>query len=65
MRRQKNERPTCLHTQTSHKNTKLEAIIYMQRTWCRPKQDLCMDSRPLLSVELVKMFSHSAGCSFA
>jgi hypothetical protein len=25
-----------------HQNTKLESIIYTQRTWCRPVQTLCM-----------------------
>jgi hypothetical protein len=31
-----------LHTQKSRKSTKQEAVIYMQRTWCRPMQALRM-----------------------
>jgi hypothetical protein len=30
-------RPTCPHTLESHRNTKLEAILYTQRT-CRVKK---------------------------
>jgi hypothetical protein len=29
----KKKKDTCLHTQESHKNPKLEAIIYMKRTY--------------------------------
>lgn len=35
-RRHKNQRPTCPYTQGSHKNTKLKAVIFMQKTWSRP-----------------------------
>lgn len=31
----RNQRPT-------HSHTKLEAIIYIQMTWCTPEQALCM-----------------------
>lgn len=35
-------RPAHLYTQESRKNTKLEAIIYTQRIWCRPAQAPCL-----------------------
>lgn len=40
-RRHKKQRPTCLHTE-SPKNTRLEAILYVQRTRYRPMQALCI-----------------------
>ena len=52
MRRHKKQRPTHLHTQDSHKNAKLEAIIYTQMTWCRPMQVLCMLPQSLSSYAL-------------
>lgn len=38
----KNRRSTCVYTQGSHKNNKLEAVIYTQRTWCWSLQVLCL-----------------------
>lgn len=40
-RRLKEERPTRLPTQESHKKIKLEATIYKQWIWCRLMQALC------------------------
>lgn len=36
----KNHRPTCFHTQECHKNTKLNAVRYVQRTQWRLVQAL-------------------------
>jgi hypothetical protein len=36
--RKQRQRPVCLHTQESHKNTELEAIRYTQRT-CGVKRE--------------------------
>jgi len=41
-RRHKKQRATCLSTQGSYKNTKIETVIYMQRMWCRPLKALYM-----------------------
>jgi hypothetical protein len=38
----KNQRPTHLHSQESPESTKLEAIMYAQKPWCRPMQNLCI-----------------------
>lgn len=43
----KNQKLICLHTQESHKNTKLKAIIYTKRTWCRHMQAPCTQLRSL------------------
>lgn len=40
-------------TQESHKNISLEAVIYMQRTWCRPCRMLqYLSSYKLCSADL-------------
>jgi hypothetical protein len=41
-RKHKNQRHTHSQTQESHKNPKLEVIMYMQRTWCKPVWALCL-----------------------
>jgi hypothetical protein len=38
----KNQRNPRSHTQKFHKNTKLKALIYTQKTWSRPRQVLCL-----------------------
>ena len=45
-RRQENQRPTG-SIQKSHKNIKLETIIYMQRVCCRPMQIHADPCRPM------------------
>lgn len=40
-RRQKNKTNSFTY-QESHKNTKLKAMMYIQKTWCRPMQALFM-----------------------
>lgn len=41
-RRHKSRRPTLSHTLESHEHTKLETIVCVQRTWCRPVLCLCL-----------------------
>lgn len=41
-RRHKIQGATPSHTHESHKNTKLEAAVYVQRTSCRSMYALCM-----------------------
>ena len=40
-RRHRNQKPTYSHTQEFQSSTKLKALIYLQRIWCRPVQALC------------------------
>lgn len=57
----KNQKPTCSHTHRAHKNTKLEVILYTQRTWCRSVQALCMLLRSLWVHVSFGLF-HLGGC---
>ena len=51
-RRPKDQRLNHSHIQESHKNTKLEAIMYTQRTWYRSVQALCLLLSPSLWIHM-------------
>lgn len=38
----KSQRPTCSHNNESNKYSKVIAIVYMHKTWCRPLSALCL-----------------------
>lgn len=62
-RRSKNQKPTDLHTQESHKNTGLKATVYILRTLHRPKQALRLFLQsPCVHMNFVQLFKKVLFC---